>query len=291
MSKKSVFMCVLSILMAAYCGFALTLTARMAAADRLTGMRVTLTDPTSKFVTVRDVIIESGVDPGKVPGIRRRDFDLHGLEARLAASDKLQSANATVRADGTVDVVVTPMVPVARVFEPGKHSYYINASGKRISAELRYHIDVPVLVGTFDSVHPANRLLPLLDYISGNPKVGAMVATVTQEPDGNIIIVPTIVGHVVNFGDTSRVAEKFALLREYYRHVAPVKGWNTYDTIAVKWRGQVVASRRVKEIKPVELPTEEEMSGDLDINDNETTLPSSPDDLAEPPAHTEDSNL
>gem|GEM_PF-4231964 len=69
--------------------------------------------------------------------------------------------------------------------------------------------------------------------------------------------------------------------------MAPVKGWNTYDTIAVKWRGQVVASRRVKEIKPVELPTEEEMSGDLDINDNETTLPSSPDDLAEPPTHTE----
>lgn len=269
MSKKSVFMCVLSILMAAYCGFALTLTARMAAADRLTGMRVTLTDPTSKFVTVRDVIIESGVDPGKVPGIRRRDFDLHGLEARLAASDKLQSANATVRADGTVDVVVTPMVPVARVFEPGKHSYYINASGKRISAELRYHIDVPVLVGTFDSVHPANRLLPLLDYISGNPKVGAMVATVTQEPDGNIIIVPTIVGHVVNFGDTSRVAEKFALLREFYRRVSPVRGWQTYDTIAVKWRGQVVATRCDKTVTPLPVPTDDDMTGALDIDGNE----------------------
>lgn len=269
MSKKSVFMCVLSIMMAAYCGFALTITSRMAAADRLTGMRVTLTDPTSKFVTVRDVIVEGGVDPDKVPGIRRRDFDLHGLEARLTASDKLQSANATVRADGTVDVVVTPMVPVARVFEPGKHSYYINASGKRISAELRYHIDVPVLVGTFDSVHPAGRLLPLLDYISANPKVGAMVATVTQEPDGNIIIVPTIVGHVVNFGDTSRVAEKFALLREFYRRVSPVRGWQAYDTIAVKWRGQVVATRCDKTVAPLPVPTDDDMTGALDIDGNE----------------------
>ena len=250
MSKKSVFMCVLSILMAAYYGFALTVTARMSSDARLTGVRVTLTDPDSKFVNVRDVYVECGLDPDSVPGILCRDFDLYGLETRLNASDKLQYANATVRSND-------------------KPSYYINASGKRISAELRYHIDVPVLVGSFDSIHPASRLLPLLDYISGHPKVSAMVATVTQEPDGNIIIVPTIVGHVVNFGDTSRVAEKFALLREFYRRVSPVKGWNTYDTIAVKWRGQIVASRCDKTVAPLPVPTEEEMTGSLDIDGNE----------------------
>lgn len=269
MSKKSLFMCVLSILMAAYYGFALTVTARMSSEARLTGVRVTLTDPDSKFVNVRDVYVECGLDPDSVPGVLCRDFDLHGLETRLNASDKLQYANATVRSNGLVDIVVTPMVPVARVFEPDKPSYYINASGKRISAELRYHIDVPVLVGSFDSIHAASRLLPLLDYISGHPKVSAMVATVTQEPDGNIIIVPTIVGHVVNFGDTSRVAEKFALLREFYRRVSPVKGWNTYDTIAVKWRGQIVASRCDKTVAPLPVPTEEEMTGSLDIDGNE----------------------
>ncbi len=105
------------------------------------------------------------------------------------------------------------MVPVARVFDTNRPSYYINVEGKSIGAELRYHIDVPVLVGTFDSVHPAHRLLPLLDRIASNPRIGAMVATVTQEPDGNIIIVPTIVGHVVNFGDTADVDDKFRRLR------------------------------------------------------------------------------
>lgn len=269
MSKKSVFMCVLCILMAAYYGFALVVTSHMSADARLSGVRVTLTDPNSKFVNVQDVYAEANLDPDSVPGKLCRAFDLYGLEKRLNDSDKLQSANATVHFNGLVDIVVTPMVPVARVFEPGKPSYYINATGKRISAELRYHIDVPVLVGTFDSVHPASRLLPLLDYISGNPKVSAMVATVTQEPDGNIILVPTIVGHVVNFGDTSRVAQKFALLREFYRRVSPVKGWNTYDTIAVKWRGQVVATRCDKRVPELPVPTEEEMTGSLDIDDNE----------------------
>ena len=33
-----------------------------------------------------------------------------------------------------------------------------------------------------------------------------------------------------------------------YRKVLPLKGWEYYDTISVKWAGQVVASRRIKSI-------------------------------------------
>ena len=273
-------MCVLCIVMVAWFGFALTVTARMASADTLTGMKVTLSDPNSRFVNVADVIVECGIDPDTLTRCLRKDFDLRKLEHRLLASDKLQDANVTLLSNGCLAVDVTPMVPVARVFDKCKPSYYINASGKRISAELRYHIDVPVLVGSFDSVHPASRLLPLLDYISSHPTVSAMVATVTQESDGNIIIVPNIVGHVVNFGDTSRVEEKFANLRAFYRNVLPAKGWLTYDTVAVKWSGQVVATRREKVVAPVALPTVEEQTGELDINDNATVAKSTDEENA-----------
>ena len=93
----------------------------------------------------------------------------------------------------------------------------------------------------------------------------------TQEPGGNIIIIPTVVGHVVNFGDTSMVDDKFLRLRTFYRKVLPTVGWQHYDTIAVKWRGQVVATRRHKRPEPVQLITIEEQSGILDRFDDETT--------------------
>ena len=87
-------MCVFAILVAAYMGFAMTLSTRMAAADTLTGMEVTLSDPMSRFVSVRDVVIESGIDPDTLSRCRRSTFDLRSLEERLLASDKLQDANA-----------------------------------------------------------------------------------------------------------------------------------------------------------------------------------------------------
>lgn len=40
--------------------------------------------------------------------------------------------------------------------------------------------------------------------------------------------------------------------------------------MAVRWRGQVVATRRDKALPPVPLPTVEEQTGSLDIDDNET---------------------
>ena len=75
-------MCVFAILVAAYMGFAMTLSTRMAAADTLTGMEVTLSDPMSRFVSVRDVVIESGIDPTRS----------RAAAARLSTSARLKSA-------------------------------------------------------------------------------------------------------------------------------------------------------------------------------------------------------
>ena len=265
-------MCVLSLLLVAYCCCALVVSARMSHRATLKKVEVVLSDPKSRVGNVLDVLHEAQLDPDTGGGIHRDNFDRFALEQRLKASDKLQDANAMILSDGTLVIEATPMVPVARVFEKGQPSYYINASGKRIKAELRYHIDVPVLVGSFDSIHPASRLLPLLDYIASNPRVGALVATVTQQPDGNIILVPNIVGHVINFGDTSMVQDKFRRLRAFYRHVAPYEGWNAYDTVAVKWRDQVVASRRNHKVPPPVLPTAEEKTGEWDIDSDSTFM-------------------
>ncbi len=277
MSKKTVIVCILTIIMIAYYCYALPLTWGMASEAHLKkGVDIFLTDTTSKFVNRADVLDELGITPDSLPKYIISDFDLGSLEKKLRASDKLQAANVSLMADGRLVVDVEPMIPVARVFDTGKPSYYINATGKRISAELRYSIDLPALVGTFSREYPPERLIPLLDYINSDKRVNALVATVTQEADGNIIIVPSIVGHVINFGDTTQIADKFARLRAFYRHVMPTKGWLTYDTISVKWRDRVVATRRLKEAPKIAIPTYEDETGILDIDDNEP----SPDDIS-----------
>lgn len=256
-SRNSIMMCVLAAVMLAYLCFAMMITADSASRDHLRpGIDVSVSDTLmTNFITPADIIRECGLDPDTLGRCRIGDFGLDALEKRLSSSDKVESVNAWISTTGKVHVDVVPMTPVARIFEKGSRSYYINSQGKRISADPRYHLDVPVVLGDFDSVYLATRLLPLLDHIARRPDLSALVSTLVQQPGGNIIIVPSIVGHVINFGDTADVDDKFRRLRSFYLQVVPHRGWEMYDTIAVKWRGRVVATKRKGRLAPTALAT------------------------------------
>jgi hypothetical protein len=44
------------------------------------------------------------------------------------------------------------------------------------------------------------------------------------------------------------IADKFSRLRKFYHEVMRIKGWDYYDTLSVKWRGRLVATRRTKKV-------------------------------------------
>ena len=82
----------------------------------------------------------------------------------------------------------------------------------------------------------------------------------------NIIIVPEVSGHVVNMGNATGFENKFAKLKLFYAEVMPKRGWNTFDTISVKWNHQIVATRRVKAVRQ-ELqapPEDDEQAPDIE---------------------------
>jgi len=56
---------------------------------------------------------------------------------------------------------------------------------------------------------------------------------------------------VVNIGNADGFDNKFAKLKLFYSEVLPKRGWNTYDTISVKWNHQIVATRRVKAVPQI----------------------------------------
>ncbi len=266
-NRYPILACVLSLILVAYLCFALPATARMARQDKFTACRIDVADSLhTGFVTELEVSQECGDIKQWITSRRRGDVSIYDLERTLRVCDKIESVNVAVLNNGSLAIEVTPMVPVARVFDT-RQSYYINAAGKRISADPRFHVDVPVVVGHFtDSIRP-ERLLPLLDYIASRPELDALVSTVKLDRHGDIIIVPTIRGHVVNFGDTALAADKFARLRTFYRKVLPVRGWETYDTISVKWRGQVVATKRDKALMQSHLSAVVEEFDDIDDHD------------------------
>lgn len=196
-------------------------------------------------ITRHGVLEELGRYPKKIIGTPAHALNTKEIEAYLSRYSNFESVTCLVSTDGQLDVRVVPMVPAMRVFDDDK-SYYINKDGKRIESKASFFVDVPVVVGSFSEKFPPRMVLPVSRFIENDPVLKKVIAMIRVQDSENIFLIPRIHGHVVNFGDTTRLEEKRDALLAMYRKVMPYKGWDTYDTISVKFRGQVVASRRDK---------------------------------------------
>ena len=219
--------------------------------EKCTGIEVQVINADStSFVTPQGVLNDLKGQGIKLVGKRMGDINASEIEEALRLSPYLENADIVKCQDGKILIRVSQLVPVFRVFDGGS-SYYVNRAGKHMSANMYYHSDVPVVQGHFTRKYPATRLLPLIRYVESDSLLHSLVAMYSVKDTNNIIIVPNISGHVINIGNADGFENKFAKLMQFYRQVMPKKGWNTYDTISVKWNHQVVATRRVKAVEQV----------------------------------------
>lgn len=251
---KTIMFAAGSILLAAYLVGALVVSASSRHTDICTGLKVAVIDEGGfNFVTAREIANELGSLPERAAGMRLSAINTERITEALRRIDKIEDVRVVKTSDRKILVEVVPLIPVARVFD-GNKSYYINKDNKRISASARYHMDVPVISGHFspsDTVFTPASLIPLLDWLGKNEKWNSLVTMIKVDSPHDVILVPAISGHVVNIGEPVDLESKFERLGKIYTDVLPVKGWNYYDTLTVKWAGQVVATRR---IKPVATP-------------------------------------
>ena len=202
--------------------------------------------------TLPDSVLRQGVNSQlakygqKLTGEKIENIDLQKLEDYLSKFSNFETVECSLNPDSRIRITITPIKAEVRVFESDGESFYINRQGKRINADAEFYIDVPVLISSKKNDRHIATALSVIRQTSCDPEMNALIAAYKIDGANDIILIPRLHGHVVNFGDSTRIAEKLAALLTAYREILPVKGWNTYDTISVKFKNQIVASRRDK---------------------------------------------
>ena len=256
---KTVLKILLLLVLLAYAAVALVW-ARTRAQENLCGtVNVVVADSSgTRFVTAAEVARDLGSLYSSAPGTPLTALNTYAIVERLDSIDKIEEATAITYTDGTLEINVTPMRPVARIFNDSQPSFYINRQGKRILASARYHTNVPVisLIGP-ESPSP-QQMLPLVKFLNANPRWDSLVTHIKASSPNNIILVPMFHGHVINIGSVGNLPSKFDRIEMAYRQIFPIKGWDFYDTVSVKWDGQIVATRRTKKLAPIINPADYE---------------------------------
>lgn len=195
--------------------------------------------------------------PEKIVGMPLNRINTLGIEKYIMGLNNFEDVRCYMTAQGYLTVSIQPMVPEIRVFSNGK-SFYVNKDGKQMSSNAEFFVDVPVVTGKFTPKFTPKDVLPVVRFVERDSVLKHIVAMYEVRDKDNIILIPHITGHVINFGDTSRMEEKRNAILTAYHNIIPYRGWNTYDTISVKFKGQIVASRRDKApLYPVQTMVEE----------------------------------
>lgn len=255
--KKTILKWILLLLLMGYATWMIIWTHERARRDVCVGFDVEV-----KGNSLMDSIVRKGLEtelrnyPKRIAGTPIMELDADKIEKHLKGMNLFEEVSCMLTSDNRLLVQAVPVVPVMRIFTNDK-SYYINKSGKYIEALPEFYTNVPIVSGNFTKKFTPKEVLPLVQKIESNEFLREVTGMIIANDRNNLLIVPRIRGHVVNFGDTSRLDEKIDMLKLFYRKVMPKKGWNVYDTISVKYRDQIVATRRIKPVVKQEAAEEE----------------------------------
>lgn len=178
-----------------------------------------------------------------------RDVNTAAIERCVREIELLDMVECFQEENGDVYLNVSQRKPIMRVYTDEGKTYYVASDGKHIAVDTMYVDYVPLVTGCIDDTLTAEMLRPLVEYISGHEFWHAQVTQIMVSPQYEVLLHPRVGNHVIVLGSLDNYQSKLHSLLAVYEQVIPQVGWNAYDTISVKYKDQVVCTRRDKKYR------------------------------------------
>lgn len=196
---------------------------------------------------VRDTIIAA------LPRLMQQrvgDVDCEAVAMAASRVPYLAAVHASTSVSGKVVVRAQQRRPIARLFY-GYRQYYFDADGAVMPISNLGDCNVLVAGGDFreplrvDSIgSQLAQLVTLAAFLDSHNQYGCLIDQIYIERDDDVMMVPKIGHHVIELGSVENLDGKFSNLLTFYRKGMPRAGWNTYSKISLKFRNQVVCTKK-----------------------------------------------
>lgn len=197
-----------------------------------------------------------------------KNIEFGRIEELLDNNPSIKKAHVYADFDGMINVKITQRKPLVRVYSMLGDSYYIDEegwlmplSGKYTSRVIiangnvkagfrgQYDTQLSPLFGANDTITTsAHRQLQdlyrLSTFINYNEFWRSQITQIFVTADGEYELVPRVGNHIIELGTIDEMEEKFAKLFIFYKKGLGTVGWNNYKTINLKYKNQVVCTKK-----------------------------------------------
>ncbi|HLO70852.1 MAG TPA: hypothetical protein VK167_08290 [Flavipsychrobacter sp.] len=262
-SIRKIMQTLVTVLVTGACIAAMTSAARKQDAKRIKDFSINIKNEQFGFVDKADVKIkllnDKDIDVKKISLGR---LDIGKMEKIVATNPWVADAQVFVDNEKVVHVNLTQRVPVARIFDQAGNSYYLDNVHKAMPLSERYiHYttvvtNVPVLKDDSLGNSLKAQIVKVVRQVERDSFWNAQVSQIILNDDRAFELVPVLGNHKILIGDTANLNEKFENLYAFYKKVMTRIGWDKYEVLDARYKGQVVASPAL----PWKAPTDKALS-------------------------------
>ena len=180
------------------------------------------------------------------------NISLNQLENQLAQNPYIEKADVLLNIHSELVINIQEKIPVMRVFNESNESFYIDSNAKLFPLSTDYSPVLTIASGnitcsylgsaiTPDKIEPVQKdLCELGKLLRKNQLLNAQITQVYVTENGEYELLPLLGEHIILLGNMDDAAEKIENLEVFYKNILVKKGWNSYSTINLQFKNQVV---------------------------------------------------
>ena len=186
------------------------------------------------------------------------------IEAAIIKMEEVKKVRVYKNIGESWNIDVELRNPIARIFTLSQKAYYLDDEGFTMGRSSLHTAHVLVFSGfiteimekasvkeiinndSLKSIRKLDDIYRISNYVCRDSLMNALIGQVYLEKNGDFILIPLVGKQTILFGSANSdevVADKFNRLKVFYKEGMPHEGWEKYNTIIVKYEGQIVCRK------------------------------------------------
>ena len=205
----------------------------------------------NRFVTpseVRSLVEASGLE---IRGYPLSQINTRNLEYLLEENPYIGNAEVSKDVSGRLEVKVEQRVPLVRILPDGSRGYYIDTEGKTLPLSENFTPlimlatgELPVSMKAASSGKNLSEIYRFCTYLADHEFWSDQVVQIYVNSAGEYELIPRVGAHHILLGSLDQWEKKLRNLELLYEQGLSLYGWNTYQTINLKYTNQVICTKR-----------------------------------------------
>ena len=232
-------------MMSAYMLFALVIIPNIPDTNRCKGVLVSVDNDENGNLSNENIIEQLDNEGLNPEGYIIDSVRCTEIEQCIAGISLVKECQAYKTSDRYVAIDIECKVPILKVNDINGNEYYIDSEGNSITG-VHKSLHLPVATGHISEEMLAADLKEIACAIYGNKFWLAQTEQIHFEKNGNIILVPRVGSHIIEFGKAENATGKLEKLYTFYTKGLNTVGWDRYEKLNIEFNDKVICTKKEK---------------------------------------------